>query len=109
MFAVVSFAADVDGKWKAVFETPNGQKMESTFDLKADGSTLNGTVTSPRGESKIQDGKVDGDAITFNVLRNFNGQDVKIAYKAKVAGDEMKITVSFGEERTFDMVAKREK
>jgi hypothetical protein len=109
MLAVCAFAAGVDGKWKATYETPDGQKRESTFDLKADGATLNGTVTSPRGESKIQDGKVDGDNVSFNVVRNFNGQDFKIGYKGKIEGDDMKLTVSFGEDRTFDMVAKREK
>jgi hypothetical protein len=109
VFAVAAFAADVDGKWKASFETPNGQKLEYTFDFNAQGSTLTGTVSSTRGESKIQDGKVEGDAITFNVVRNFNGQDFKIGYKGHVAGDEIKMTASFGEDRTFDMVAKREK
>jgi hypothetical protein len=109
VFAVGGFAAEVDGKWKAVFETPNGQKLESIFDFKAEGSTLNGTVSSTRGESKIQDGKVEGDTITFNVVRNFNGQDFKMGYKGKLAADEIKMTVSFGEDRTFDMVAKREK
>lgn len=108
-FAAAAFAADVDGKWKATYESPDGQKRDSTFDFKADGSTLNGTVSSARGETKIQDGKVEGDNITFNVVRNFNGQDFKIGYKGKLAGDEIKMTVSFGQDRTFDMVAKREK
>jgi hypothetical protein len=109
VLAVSAFAADVNGKWKAKFETPNGQTIESTFDLKAEGSTLTGTISSTRGESKIQDGKVEGDNVTFNVVRNFNGQDFKIGYKGKVEADEMKLTVTFGEDRTFDMVAKREK
>jgi hypothetical protein len=109
LIAVSVFAADVNGKWKAKFETPNGQTIESTFDLKGEGSNLTGTVTGRNGETKIQDGKVDGDNITFNVIRNFNGQDFKIGYKGKVEGDEIKLTVSFGEDRTFDMIAKREK
>jgi hypothetical protein len=107
--AVSAFAADVNGKWKAKFETPNGQTIESLFDLKAEGANLTGTVSGRSGETKIQDGKVEGDNITFNVTRNFNGQDVKIAYKGKVEADEIKMTISFGEDRTFDMVAKREK
>ena len=106
-FAISSFAADVNGKWKAVIETPNGQ-TEQIFDLKADGSTLNGTVTGRRGETKILDGKISGDTLTFNVVRNFNGQDIKIAYKGKIEGDQIKMTTTFGD-RTFDMVAKREK
>ena len=109
MLAVAAFAAEVDGKWKATFEAPNGQTIQSMFDFKAEGSNLTGTVTGRTGEAKIQDGKIDGDTITFTVTRNFNGQDLKIGYKGKVASDEIKMTVSFGEDRTFDMVAKREK
>jgi hypothetical protein len=108
-FAVAAFGADVDGKWKATFETPDGQKRDSMFDFKAEGSTLNGTLSSTRGESKIQDGKIEGDTITFNVIRNFNGQDFKMGYTGKLAGDEIKLKVTFGEGRTFDMLAKREK
>jgi hypothetical protein len=109
LLAACAFAADVNGKWKAKFEAPNGQTIESTFDLKAEGPNLAGTVTGRSGEVKIQEGKIEGDNITFSVLRNFNGQDFKIGYKGKLEADEIKMTVSFGEDRTFDMVAKREK
>ena len=107
--ALSAFAADVNGKWKATYETPNGQTMQSLFDFKAEGSNLTGTVTGRSGEAKIQEGKVEGDNITFSVLRNFNGQEFKLGYKGKIEGDEIKMTVSFGEDRSFDMVAKREK
>jgi hypothetical protein len=107
--AVLAFAADATGKWKAVYEAPQGQRRESTFDLKADGSTLTGSVIGQSGEAKIQDGKINGEDISFSVMRNFNGQDVKLDYKGKVSADEIKLTVSFGEGRSFDIVAKREK
>src|SRR5262245_95153 len=90
--AVAAFAAEVDGKWKATFETPNGQTMQTMFDFKGEGSNLTGTVTGRTGEAKIQDGKIDGDTITFHVVRNFNGQDFKLGYKGKLAGDEIKMT-----------------
>ena len=40
-----AFAADVTGKWVGNVETPNGP-LELTYDLKADGETLTGTVAS---------------------------------------------------------------
>lgn len=108
--AAAAFAADATGKWKASYETPDGQKRESTLNLKAEGATLTGTIVSAMGEAKIQDGKVDGDNISFSVVRNRDGQDFKLDYKGVVTGDDMKLTVSFGGgDRTFDISAKREK
>ena len=45
---------------------PAGQHQEVTFNFKADGSTLTGTMSNPRGESRIKDGKIDGDNISFS-------------------------------------------
>ena len=99
-------AADVSGKWKAEFNTPDGQKRESTFTFKVDGGKLTGTIASQQGEAQISDGKVSGDDISFTVVRNFNGDDVKLQYKGKVSGNDMKLTVEFGD-RSFEMSAKR--
>ena len=112
LLALIAFcasAADVSGKWKATFTTPNGDTRESTFDLKADGDKLAGTVAGAQGEpAKIQDGKISGDDISFYVMRSFGGNEVKLEYKGKVSANEIKFTVSFGGgDRTFEMTAKR--
>jgi len=108
LFAVTASAADIDGTWKASTETPNGT-FETVFVFKVDGSTLTGTTTNQMmGEKPISEGKVDGDNVSFVVAANFNGNDVKLAYKGKVEGKEMKITLSLpGGDRTFEMVAKK--
>jgi hypothetical protein len=100
-------AADIAGKWEAKFETPDGQTRTSTFNFKVDGSTLTGTVASARGESPISEGKVSGDSLTFVVVRELNGNQFKMNYKGTVNGSDMKLTVSFGEDRTFEMTAKK--
>lgn len=105
--AVSASAADVSGKWKATYTTPDGQQRESTLDLKAEGAKLTGTISSARGEAKIDNGAIDGDQVSFTVTRNFNGNDVTLKYKGKVSGDELKLTVQFGDDRTFEMTAKR--
>jgi len=104
-FAFVA-AADVSGKWKSSFTTPDGQTRETIYTFKVDGEKLTGTVASPRGESQIQEGTVSGDEISFVVVRSFGGNEVKMRYKGKVAGDEIKFTVEAGE-RSFEMTAKR--
>jgi hypothetical protein len=106
--AATMLASEVTGKWKASFTTPNGETRESTFDLKADGDKLTGTVSSTRGETAISDGKVDGNKVSFAVVRNFQGNEFKMLYKGTVSGDEMSLTVDFNGNE-FPMTAKRQK
>ncbi len=104
--ALAAFAAEVAGKWKAEFTTPDGQTRTSLFTFKVEGDKLTGTVSSPRGDAPIQEGKVSGDEVSFVVVREFGGNEVRINYKGKVSGNELKLTVDFGE-RSFEMTAKR--
>jgi hypothetical protein len=101
-------AADSTGTWKASIETPNGT-IEATFALKADGAKLTGTVTSGQmGESQISEGKVDGDNISFSVVREFNGNEFRINYKGKVSENEIKFTGEIpGMDQTFEFSAKK--
>lgn len=108
IFAFAASAADVNGKWKAEYQTPDGQTRTSIMTFKVDGDKLTGTVASQRGEAQISDGKVSGDEISFSVVRNFNGNEFKMQYKGKVEGNTIKFNVSFGEDRNFEMTAKRE-
>ena len=111
VFLTAAWAADVSGKWKAEYESPDGQTRTSMFTFQVDGEKLTGTVGSARGESPISEGKVSGDEISFVVVRKFQDNEFKMNYKGKVAGDEIKLTVTAnfgGEERTFEMTAKRQ-
>jgi hypothetical protein len=87
-------AADVGGKWVAQMQGRNGM-TETTFAFKVDGTTLTGTVTDPRGESTISEGKVNGDEISFVVVRKFMDNEMKILWKGTVAGDEIKFKREF--------------
>jgi hypothetical protein len=90
--AFVASAADINGTWKATAEGPNGT-IERTFVFKAEGSKLTGeTTSSMMGKSTIMDGKVDGDSLSFNITVNFQGNEMKVNYKGKVTGDEIKLT-----------------
>ena len=92
LLASAVLAADVSGKWKAEFKTPDGQTFESTFDFKVSGGALTGTVSSRMGESTISEGTVSGDEIAFVVVRKREDNEFKMNYKGKVSGDEMKLT-----------------
>jgi len=107
-FSTAAPAADVTGKWLANFEGPNGS-MEITYAFQASGEDLTGTVSSQMGENKIQEGKINGDEISFLMVVG-DGQ-FKINYKGKLAGDELKLTMSFGggDMPPMDVTAKRVK
>ena len=107
--AIMAFAADVSGKWVAQVAGRNGQTMETTFNFKVAGDKLTGTITNPRGETEISDGKVEGDTISFTRAVSFNGNDMKFLYKGKVSGDEIKFTMERegGEGTPREFTAKR--
>jgi|SRR5579862_3656178 hypothetical protein len=92
LLAITMLAADITGKWTAQVPGRNGQTREATFNLKADGGTVTGTVSSPRGDNPISEGKIDGDQISFSQTMEFNGNTVKLVYKGTVSGDEIKFT-----------------
>ena len=107
LFSVLTFAADVNGKWTATMETPRGAQT-STFTFKADGDKLTGTVEGARGGPvEIQDGKISGDDISFVVVREMQGNQLKMVYKGKVEGNEIKMKVGREGGEGREMVAKR--
>lgn len=85
-------AADVTGKWVAQMEGGPMGPSEMTFNFKADGTTLTGTMTTSRGESEISEGKINGDEISFVVVRRMGDREMKTQWKGKVSGDEIRLT-----------------
>ena len=86
------WAANIDGKWVAQVPGRGGQTQEQTFNFKADGEKLTGTVTTARGEAAISDGMIKGDEISFNQTFEMQGNSIKVIYKGKISGDEIKFT-----------------
>ncbi len=107
----------VDGTWTWTMPGRNGgPDRKMTLKLKTEGDKLTGTMITPgrQGaeprETKIEDGKVKGDEVTFTVTREFNGNKMTSKYNAKVTGDTLKGKVEFdrnGETQSRDWEAKR--
>ncbi len=124
--SMVSAAQAADGDKKASptgtwsWSTPGrdgGEPRKSTLTLKADGEKLTGKVSAPgrQGgeprETEISDGKVKGDDVSFNVVREFQGNKMTQKFAGKLAGDSIKGKIAFernGEEQSRDWEAKRE-
>jgi hypothetical protein len=85
-------AANVDGKWVAQVPGQGGQTREVTFNFKADGAKLTGTVSGRQGDTPISDGTIKGDDISFTQTFEVQGNSVKLTYTGKVSGDEIKMT-----------------
>jgi hypothetical protein len=94
LVSVSAWAADITGKYTGKQQGRQGATMEVTYDLKADGDKLTGTVASQVGETAITDGKVDGDKVSFKIKREFNGNAFVMAYTGKVEGDELKLSMT---------------
>jgi hypothetical protein len=104
MSALMAYAADATGTWKGTAETPMGP-METTIVLKADGTTLNGSVKTDMFESKIEKGVINGDKVSFVINMDFG----TLTYEGTVAGDDLKLNVTGPDGSPSHLNCKRQK
>jgi enterochelin esterase-like enzyme len=111
VLAYPSFAADVTGTWKSEFDSQIG-RQKYTYILKQDGEKLTGKANSEvndqKRETELTEGKIDGDKISFVEMLNFQGNDIRIAYRGTTSNNEMKLTREVGTFAKEEIVAKRE-
>ncbi len=81
-----ALAADFNGKWTAEVPSRQGGTTTTTFTFKVDSGKLTGTMSNQMGDMEITNGKVDGDNISFDVVRTFNDNKVTLTYTGKVDG-----------------------
>jgi alpha-N-arabinofuranosidase len=111
--AVKTLATDVTGTWKSEFDSQIGLQ-KYTFAFKQDGAKLTGVANSEIGDQKreteLKEGKVDGDAVSFVEMLNFQDNEIRIAYRGRISagGDEIKFTREVGNFAKEEIVAKRE-
>lgn len=89
---VMALAADITGTWKGE-ANPNGKGGPPTFMLKQAGSALTGSTTGRGGEIEISNGKVNGDKVYFEVIRDMGGDKVTTKYSGTVSGATMKLSM----------------
>ena len=108
--AIAAFAADFNGNWTAAIETQVGVQ-NYTFTFKVDGEKLTGKAKSAfaNAETEITEGVVKGDDISFVENLVYEGMPLKIVYKGRVSGDEIKFTRNVADIADEPFVAKRAK
>ena len=109
-FCAALFAADFNGVWTAAIDTQVGVQ-NYTFTFKVDGEKVTGKAKSAfaNTETDIAEGVVKGDDISFVENLNFQGMPLRIAYKGKISGDEIKFTRNVADIADEPFVAKRSK
>lgn len=102
----------LDGVWKWSFTMPDGTRSDPKAHLKREGDTLTGTSTPRPGMAiPITDGKIDGDKVSWSILREAAGRKVTTRYEGRVKGDTIKGSIrsdwAGGETKTYEWSAKR--
>ena len=103
-------AADPSGRWAATFMPQVGEQAY-TYEFIVKGTTLTGTAKgSLTGETKITDGKIDGDTFTFTESAMYEGMPVVFNYKCKMtSGDTIELSRTVMDIATETATAKRAK
>jgi hypothetical protein len=103
-------AADPSGRWATTFPTEVGEQSY-TFEFAVKGTALTGTLKgSLTGESKIAEGKIDGDTITFVENATFMEVPLRITYSGTMtSADEIQFTRNVADAGTEKFVARRAK
>jgi hypothetical protein len=94
--------------WTASFETQVGTQ-NYTYTFKVDGGKLTGTAKSDNGSVQITEGAVNGDDVSFVENLDFQGMPLRIVYKGKASGDQIKFTRVVADMFNEELVAKRAK
>jgi hypothetical protein len=109
-FCLTAAAADINGKWVAQVPGRDGQTRETSFEFKAAGESVTGTMSGRQGNQvPISDGKLSGDTLTFVVSMEMGGNPVKWNFTGKVKGEEIQFRREGGMGQPREFVAKRAK
>lgn len=84
----------VDGKWNMTMKTPMGEQ-NGTLDLKTEGDSLSGQMAGATGTVQIENGKVDGDSVSWNA-KITTPMPMTLEFQGKVEGDSLTGTVKLG-------------
>lgn len=94
-----------DGNWNVTVKTPMGEQ-EIVLTLKTDGGQLSGTAKAMGGELPLENGKVNGNAVSYAVKLT-KPMPVTLNIEAEINGDEMSGKAKAGPFGSFALEGKR--
>src|ERR1041385_4692118 len=101
----------IEGYWRWNFTMPDGATTRPKLILTMRDGRLSGTSSfRPGSETAITNAGLNGDELSFQVVRAREGQDIVTTYRGRWSGKEIKGTVESnwaGEKQTYDWTAQR--
>ncbi|HKQ45898.1 MAG TPA: hypothetical protein VJS47_10950 [Rhizomicrobium sp.] len=95
----------VDGKWEIVINSPMGAQ-KAQLDLATSGTTLTGTQTAQQGSGPLENGKVDGDAVSWSA-KITSPLPLTLDFSGTVDGDKLSGSVKAGSFGSFPFTGSR--
>jgi|SRR5262245_16237609 len=83
-----------DGSWNVTMNTPMGAQ-KATLVLATSGDKLTGQMKGQQGTLELQDGKVNGDTLTWSANMT-QPMPIKLEFTGKVTGDKIAGNVKLG-------------
>jgi hypothetical protein len=105
-------AASVAGNWKWTRTRDDGTTIDAILKLKQDGEKITGVSIYNNAENAIENGKIKGTEVGFQVTRERDGNKTVVKFAGMLETDVLKgkITATTnGEDREFEMEYKRVK
>jgi erythromycin esterase len=87
---LAALAAGVDGQWEALTSTGRSSVL---LELKSDGGRLIGWLLQPSGKLEIANGSIQGNAVSFEMAIDIQGQQLRLFYEGQLDGDELRLTL----------------
>ncbi|MEM9014596.1 MAG: hypothetical protein AAGB02_05760 [Pseudomonadota bacterium] len=84
----------IDGKYDLVMKTPMGEQ-KGVIDIKQEGDAVTGQMSAQGNSTAIEDGKVDGDKVTWNA-KITTPMPMTLEFEGNVEGDAINGNVKLG-------------
>ena len=92
---VAASAADLAGKWAADVQGRNGATRHMIINFSnGDSGQLTGAIGGEQHQVPVQNLKVEGDTVSFDVTRQFGDRTVTRHYDGKVNGSQIDFSVT---------------
>ncbi len=94
VLSITAAAQDVDatGDWEITFESPRGVRV-IPITFAQEGTTVTGSTEMGGGAVEIQDGKIEGNTLTFKIVMSRGERTMEQIFTATVTGDAMEGTI----------------
>ena len=95
----------VDGKWEIVINSPLGAQ-KAALDIATNGNSLTGTQTAQQGSGPLENGKVDGNALSWSAKIS-SPMPLTLDFTGTVEGDKLSGSVKAGAFGSFPFTGSR--